>query len=136
MRINNELQDDVLEYLRRWINTETWDDLAVMIDRGDVELASKHMLNTGAIDPDYCDPENKKIETAIVVLGKRFSKLSHKAQMKRYDAVFKKCFIARCNECNHVSFLDCGNENLYPEVKTECWGCRSKDIETYYWGEK
>lgn len=135
-RISSELLDRAHGYMGVWVQTENWDDLAVMLMEGDTELAAHHLVGAGAIDSKRCYLDAIEVEQAIELLAKRFRRLTQKQQSKRYDAVFKGCLIADCQDCNHVSFVHSGNEALYPEVKTACWSCKSTNIEVYRWGEK
>lgn len=133
-RINSDFANEAMEYMKRWDQSdEYWDDLSVMIMEGDDELAAYHLCTAGAINSRNCYPEFKQVEQAIELMAKRFGKLSHKQQRARYDGVFNGCLVCSCNECNHVSFVHSGNEELYPEVKEKCWSCKSSDIEVKRW---
>ena len=139
MKINDELLNKAHEYLDNWSQrNEDWTDLAMMLDEGDTEMAADHMLGTGAVDStnQSLDPEHAKIEAVIEQLGKAFRKLSRKTQLKRYDEVFKNCHLYSCDDCNHVSFVNNGNEKLYQKELKECWSCSSKNIEHKVWGDK
>lgn len=121
------------EYMEQWIDEEQWQELAVFLDEGDTELAADYLVSAGAIDSDNCYEHAKPIEQVIERLAKDFRKLSAKKQQKRIDAALQNTFVSSCNDCNHVSFVPDGNEELYPELKTQCWECGSKDVETYFW---
>lgn len=43
---------------------------------------------------------------------------------------FKNVFVSHCQDCTHVHFVKDGDEELYPEFKTECSKCKSKNIKT------
>lgn len=126
-----DLIDKAHEYMKQWIDSENWCDLSVMLEhQGDTILAAYTLCNAGAIDSTRCVDEAKEIEKFIEKLARGFRKLPKKKQSKQYHETFKTCFIADCQDCNHVSFVDDGNEELYESLKTECWQCKSTNIET------
>lgn len=122
--------EDVHDYLGQWRDEENWTDLNVALDNGDTVYAAHLMVSAGVID------DKTEIERMVLEVAQEFRRLSHDEQMKHIDETFKGCFVASCNVCNANSFVDCGNETLYPELRTECWECGSKNIETYYWKDK
>lgn len=134
--IDSEMNEEAMEYMKQWINEEAWDDFKIMYDSGDHELFADALVNAGAIDSDYCYSQYTEIERYIEQLAERFRKLSLRTRNKRYDEAFEGTFVASCKDCNAVSFVHSGNEQLYPELKTECWECGSKNIETYCWTKK
>lgn len=136
VKLTEELINEAHNYMEQWVDSDQWSDLAVILNEGDTELAADHLVSAGAIDSKLCYEWAQKIEKVIERLAKDFRKLSYKKQQERYDSVFKNTFVASCHDCNHVSFVNDGNETIYPEVKEKCWECSSKNIETYYWNDK
>lgn len=120
--------DEVSDYIAQWINQETWCDLRVALDSGDLEVASDMICNSGAIDSRNCFEHARETELKIEGIAKKFRKLPVKSQTKRYAKVFKETLIIDCADCNHHSFVADKNEELYPELKTQCWECGSKNI--------
>lgn len=135
-RITQDMYEQAHEYMQGWVQEEKWDDLAVMLMEGDTELAAHHLVESGGIDSKNCYEDAKELEQAIELMAKRFRKLGNRARGNRYDSVFKGCLVASCNECNAVSFVHSGNEDLYLEVKTNCFECQSTNIEVSRWGDK
>ena len=139
MRITNEMLELAHEYMEQWIDSENWSDLQVALQHeGDTMYAAELLVSSGAISSkrikqygaeSYADTAYES-ERVIEELARRFRKGTQKQRRNHVNRTFKDCFIASCNDCNHVSFLADGNEELYPEVKTECWECGSKNIET------
>ena len=125
-----------MDYMERWVNHDDFDDFAIMFNGGDVELFASALVSAGAICSSNCCPEAKQIEKRIEVLSKRFRRLSQKEIKKRYDAVFNGVFISHCQKCDHVYFLNDGNEEIYPELKTRCWECKGSNMKTSVWGKK
>ena len=118
----------ILKYMNQWINQETWDDFAVMSKSGDIELYADALCRSGAINSENCYDWAKSLEQDIESLAKNWRKLSRKTQLKRIDKCFSDSINIECDECNHVSFVHSGNEQLYPEVLTKCWECGSTKI--------
>ena len=136
MRITQEMRQEALEYMRQWIQDDKWDDLSVMYNAGEDEIMADHLVSAGAINSRMCYEEAKYTEKIIEELAKRFRKFSYKKQNKIRDLIFKNVFINSCNDCNNVSFVEDKNEKIYPELQTQCWECKSKNIETYIWNER
>ena len=132
-KMSQEFRKEIYDYIAQWKQEESWTDynqihmMADLVPDG-LEYACDYMVNSGAIEPEHSF--NPEIETAIVVLSERFKKYSKKRKNLIFERLFDGCFVASCNDCNHCSFLSDGNEDLYPETKTECWECKSTDIET------
>lgn len=121
--------DEVMSYLKQWVKEDEWDDLNVIINEGDTDLAAYHVYSSGCINHKVCYPDCKQVEKRIQLLHDRFNKLSNKTKNARYAQVFKDAIIITCYDCDHHSFMTDGNETLYPEVLKECWDCQSKNIE-------
>lgn len=138
MRITSEMFEDAHDYMKQhWTNDpDVWDDFTAIEVYGDTELLAHYLVQAGAINSKLCYEDAKPVEKIVEELARRFRKLSKKARDKRIDKAFENCFISSCNDCNAVQFLYDGNEQLYSEVKTECWECSSNNIETYYWKDK
>lgn len=136
--MKNIQDEEIFEYLSQWVQEDYWCDLAIMIEEGDLELAAESLLGSGAIDSkqDFLDPNCAVIEKEIEKLGRKFRKLSKKEQSKRYNAVFKGTHLFECEDCNHVSFVKYGNEELYKDELTECWSCGSKNVKHTKWSDK
>lgn len=135
IRITQDKLENAVEYMKNWIDSENWSDLNVCLNhQGDDLYAAELLVSSGAIDSktqkQYGELGNYENELVIETLAKQFRKMSRKKQSKHIENTFKTCFIASCEDCNHVSFVDDGNEDLYPELKTECWECKSKNIKT------
>lgn len=128
--------EDALEYMRQWINEETWDDIAIMYNSGDVELMAHALVEAGAINSNQCYEHVKGIERYIERLAKAFRSLSDKDQHKRYEELLeellKDVITINCKDCNHVSFVADHNETIYPELLESCWECESDNIEIKY----
>ena len=114
----------ILDYIENWRHTEEWTNLNVALDHGDLLYSCELMASTGVITA------STPVERAILRVAKLFRKMDDHEQQKYVEKLYSECFISSCNDCNSVQFLDCGNEEIYPEVKTECWCCKSKNIET------
>jgi hypothetical protein len=136
VHMTSERWDAVHEYLEQWIKQDEWCDLSVALEEGDTEMAAYMVDSSGAIDPNTCYPESSEIEVWVQEAAKRFRALSERQTNKRYDSVFRNCFVSSCLDCNSVQFLNSGNEELYPETKSQCWECKSKNIIAKMWGEK
>lgn len=139
MRITNEMVEDAHEYMSQWIDQGNWTDINVALDHeGDTIYAAYLLVSAGAINSKSIKqfgaemyPETAyECEKTIEELARRFKRGTNRQQLKHVKRTFKNCFVASCNDCNCVSFLADGNEELYPEVKTECWQCHSTNIET------
>lgn len=133
MRLKNTKQD-VVKYLSQWINTETWDDLSIIhsaVELGvpnGLEYMADHVVSTGAIDPTKCYEYVKTLEQDVITLAKRFRALPKRIKENTYKHIFKNVLMIDCKDCNHVSFVNDGNENIYRELKTECWNCASENL--------
>lgn len=139
MRVTNEMVEQAHEYMEQWIDHENWTDLNVALNHeGDTIYAAYLLVSAGAINSksikkfgaEFYPDTAYECERIIEELARRFEKGTSGQQLKHVKRTFKNCFVASCNECNHVSFLADGNEQLYPETKTECWECQSTNIET------
>lgn len=130
MKLTIEDYEAIHAYCENWRHDEEWTDLNVALDQGDTVYSAYLLCSAGVFD------ETVEIEAKCIAAASEYSKLSHKEKMAHLDSTFGECFISSCEDCNHVSFLDCGNENLYPEVKETCWNCGSSHIEAYYWNDK
>lgn len=137
--LSNEQIEMAHEYMLQWVDNENWTDLNVCLNHtGDTIYAAYLLVNSGAINSSAIrefGAENYKetaLESEIIIeeLAKRFNRGSKKVQLKHINTNFKNCYIFTCKDCNHVSFVADGNETLYPELKTECWSCHSKNIKT------
>lgn len=140
MKLTDEKIEQAMKYMEMWRHQEEWTDINAALDNGDDLYAAYLLCNSGAIDSNNIKKNGAEFfketahETELIIeeLNRRYNKLSSKKQSKHVTELFKNCFISDCKKCNHVSFLDSGNEELYPEVKTVCWNCKSKNIETGY----
>jgi hypothetical protein len=133
---NEEVTGDYIhEYTKQWIDQENWTDFNIVHSMSVImgmELLS-HMLVNEKCCIDSANSYEPRIEKEIEKLAKQFSKLSKKKQNEYYDYAFKDCHMYSCKDCHHVSFVNDGNDELYPELKTECWECKSKNIEFSKW---
>jgi GTP-binding protein EngB required for normal cell division len=123
-------ESEVLDYISRWVRDDGWCDLSIAVMNGETEIAAHMIVQTGCIHPDKCYDWAKPFEKEVVRYANKFNKLSRKTRSKMYNELFKDVFISSCDDCNHVSFVHSENEELYDELKTECWECKSKNIET------
>lgn len=139
MRITAEKVEQAHEYMRMWIDQENWTDLNVALDHeGDTIYAAHLLVSAGAINSraikkfgaEFHDETAYESELIVEELARRFRKGTDRQQYNHVKQTFKNCFIASCNECNRVSFLADGDEELYEKVKTECWECGSENIKT------
>lgn len=139
IRITDEKLEQAHEYMQQWIDTENWTDLAVALEyEGDIIYAAELLVSAGAINSKNIKKhgaelyEDTAYESELVIeeLARRFRKGTAKQRHNHIARTFKNCFVASCNDCNNVSFVPEGNEELYPELKTECWACHSENIET------
>jgi len=123
-------EQDALDYMEKWIDSDQWQDITIMYDYSETEMLAEYLVSAGAINSKLCYEHDKEIEQYIEKMAKKFKKLSNKKQQKYYNTLFKDTLIIDCQDCNHVSFINNGNEELYPEVKEHCWSCKSKNIKT------
>lgn len=121
--------EDAMEYMKQWINQETWDDFAIMYNSGDVELFAEALVRAGAINSEECYEECQEIEAYIEQLANNFKKLPQEEQRKRYEELLKEVITVDCKDCNHVSFVANSYEVIYPELLVKCWDCDSQKID-------
>jgi hypothetical protein len=124
-----ELDQEALEYMRQWTESEGWPIEAILYNQGDVENLALYLVEAGAIDSSMCYEHCKKIEAYIEKLAKRFK--SKGKYQKQLNETLKGTLVISCNDCNVVSYVNDYNEVIYPELLTECWECKSKAIKSY-----
>lgn len=138
-RLTSKRIDMAYEYMRQWVDQENWTDINVALEHeGDVIYAAYLLVSAGAINSanikkygaETFEDTAYEAERVIETLAKGFRKSTIKQQNNHINRTFKNTFISSCNDCNNVSFLADGNEELYPELKTQCWSCKSCNIET------
>lgn len=136
-RITSSQLENAHEYMKQWIDSESWSDLSVALEHeGDTLYAADLLVNAGAIGSENLKRSESmcadayECERTIEELARRFRKGTQRQQLNHVKRTFKDCFISECHDCNHVSFVADQNEDLYPELKTECWECGSTNIET------
>jgi hypothetical protein len=129
--------EEAHEYMRNWIETESWSELQVCLDHeGDTMYAAELLCSAGAINSADLETAGAMCEDAaacertIEALAREFRAMPPAQQLKHICNTFKDCFIACCDDCNNVSYIADGNEEIYPEVKSWCWECGSKNIRT------
>lgn len=128
-----EINDFCFAYMEMWYNQEEFTDFNIIYDAGDAEMCADWLVNAGAIDSDNCHESCRQIEEVIEVWAKDFDKLGLTKKRKRQYEVFKDSVSFGCNDCNHVSVVNDGNEKLYEfELKT-CWECESPNIHVSRW---
>lgn len=133
-RIKNEV-DDIIGYIDNWVNKEDWDALQCILNAAIVgcpdalEYAADYICNTGAIDSKSCYEYARTLEQDIELLAARYRKLSKKRKDLVYDRVFDEVLMVDCQDCNHVCFVHDGNETIYPEVRHNCWQCKSENLD-------
>lgn len=123
------------KYITQWRDEEGWSDFNLMLSEGDTEMACESIVSSGAIDPECCYEWAKADEELVLRIAKLYEKLSRKEKQKRMDVVFDGCVIFSCNDCNHHSFLNYGNDELYANELKTCWSCNSKNVERKEWGQ-
>lgn len=133
-KLKNKVDDDELyKYLCMWRHDEDWTDYNIALDSGDLDLMCHMMMETGAIDSTACYDWGVPCEQEIERLAKKFRKLSQAKQTQAYDDAFEGCVIFTCVNCNHVSFLNNGNQKIYAEELKVCWSCKSTEIKKTKW---
>lgn len=130
-----EMLDKVYDYMGQWKHEEDWTDFNIALNGGDIDLMAHMLVESGAIDSNRCYKECQKTEKLIERMACNFRRQSEKARNKAYDITFKECNIYSCLECNHVSFVNDGNEKLYENELKTCWECKSKKVEHTIWKE-
>lgn len=127
-------KEDILEYMEYWIDDENWSDIQCMSIYAHLggphalEYMAHHLVTAGAINSEACHEKFKDLEKDIEFLTKKYEKLSVKTKDKVYDNVFDDVLFVMCQECNHVSFVHSGNEEVYPEVYRNCWSCDAEHL--------
>lgn len=129
----DEMLDKVYDYMRQWKHEEDWTDFNIALNSGDLDLMSHMLVESGAIDSNNCYEECQKTEKLIERMARNFRRQSEKLRNKAYDSAFEGCNIYSCPECNHVSFVNDGNEELYEDELKTCWGCESKKVVHTIW---
>jgi hypothetical protein len=124
-----EMLQDVELYLRQWIDPNGLCDLEVMLNDGDLEMAASELVGAGLLNLDQCHSSVEGIVLVALELASKFHDLTLAEQMQRYKKTFSGCFIAECQDCDHVSFLVGEFENAYPDFKVKCRACDSLKIK-------
>lgn len=133
-KLQNEI-DDIIGYMDQWNDTDRWDALQCILNAAIVgcpdalEYAADYLMSTGSIDSRNCYEDSKTLEQDIELLAKMYRKLSKKRKDLVYDRIFDEVLTVECQDCNHVSFVHDGNEKLYPEVRHNCWMCKSENLD-------
>lgn len=126
--------DDILNYMSRWINEEKWDAMQCMANAASVgcpdalEHMADYLMSTGCIDSTQCYSDAKTLEQDVESLARKFRKISKKRQDLVYNRIFDGVLMISCEECNLVSFVHDGNEELYPELYKKCWECEAEHL--------
>jgi hypothetical protein len=95
---------EMMDYIKHWYDYDTYRNLNLAIDRGLDCIAVDLIVNSGAIDPDYCYDEYKSIEAAIM---RRYGKISNKMLENEYNNDFFRSIEIWINpETNTHAFLD------------------------------
>jgi len=143
--MKNRLQNEpeaIIHYMSQWIKEDEWDDMQCMANAAIVgcpdalEHMADHLAGTGCIDSKSCYEYARTLEQDIELLAKRYRKLSKKRKDLVYDRIFDEVLFIDCKECNHVSFVHDGNEEIYPELRHKCWECKAEHIEIHRYKAK
>lgn len=71
--IDLDIMDKVHAYLNHWRDDDSYSDVNLMLDKGLTELAAWRLVNSGAINSEYCYTKFKSIERTIERLVKSYS---------------------------------------------------------------
>jgi hypothetical protein len=126
---NIDLSDEAFEYMARWVDDDYWRDTAIMQSSGNDYLLADSLVSAGAIDSKNCCEEFQQIEKWIERTAREYRRMTKKKRDDLFWGTFEGVHTFECSDCNHVSFLNDGNEEIYAEQLTECWMCDSKNVE-------
>lgn len=129
-----EINDFCFAYMAMWLDQGGFSDFNIMYEAGDNGMCADWLVGAGAIDSDACYDHCKAIEQVIECWAKEFRKTPLR-RAKAYEKVFKNCTVQACKDCNHVQFLNNGNENAYADQLSTCWECSSKNVTIRKWEE-
>jgi len=131
---NHFSEDDIINYLNQWRDTEGWSDNNIVLDSFyldsfDLGYICNFFVSIGGIDSSQCFPEYKAIEKEIERLSSVFEKYTEKKKNKVINTVFQGIVVFSCKDCNTVSFLIKENIEIYRNELKTCWSCKHGNIE-------
>lgn len=127
---NEFTDDDIMDYMSQWVDSERWSDFNIMHERGYDLLCMNHLIGAGVIEPE--NSFNPAIEHEIVSIYEK--NWDESKREKWLDECFDGITIYICDSCGVHEFLDhvahCTSETEIMEMGCQCKGAYQKDA---YW---